>query len=858
MRSPFLFFQKIGWLLIILGCAVLLLNYRDIAEAVSNTWLINKIQISGGDGRTDADLIQLYNAGAEPLNLKGLRLVKRTKTGVADTTLKSWTADTMVAPGAYYTWANSQYGAELGADITTSGTLAADNCAALRQGSENSGTIVDAVGWGECTSLAESAPTCNPVGAEPIQRLSLTDSDNNAADFSCGAAAPAPITEATATPAGSGSGSSYSPPANYAGQLFINEIYPSPASGEKEWLELYNSGSALSLEGLYLEDNSGSKHKLEGSISGFLVIDSPKCSLNNDGDTIYLKDASGRYLDVLAYGKNSALPAPRAGQSLVRIPDGSTAWQLTATPSKGLSNVWTTIPETTDNAKAEAPKSDLIISEVLPYPNGPGQPNLDKEYIELYNNGKQAIALDNAIIRVDKRQLYKLKTADKLAPGNYLLITRKESKLALANAGGLVEVFEPGRTSASANLHYSDGAEGFAYAWHLDEFGQDSWSWTVMPTPGKANHIVKANEAPVLVWDCPKQGGLLWLDASDSFDPEGQALHFSWQIDDRFSATLPAVQYFLDDNRHDITLTVSDGDQQTIKICRLAATTKTLISLKTNTAKTNIKTATPVKAKKAAVKTTATKKTPAAKVQTAIKTTAAKKATSLTTAQTWRGQVASLPGEFASQYFYLLPEGEEQLRQVYAFNKDFPQLKVGQLIEISGLLSPQSNPPRLKIKQAGDIKIIKDGKLPPAEEISLADLSVDNLGTLVQVSGAVTTKRGQLVYLDDGSGEGSLTLPKAMKNTLKPGDRLSATGLVKASQNSITIALRSASDLQLLAASSTNSSSSTLELPSAPKSNNSYLYTIIGIICLILGIFIWKSLNKKPDHSQGLDKSAKK
>ncbi|MEI6379136.1 MAG: lamin tail domain-containing protein [Candidatus Falkowbacteria bacterium] len=843
--------KKTAGLIALLGFLFLLFNYQDLAEAVSTTWLINKVQISGGDGKTDADLIQLYNASSEPLNLKGLRLIKRTKTGASDTTLKSWTADTMVAPGAYYSWANSQYGAELGADITTSGSLAADNCAALRQGSENTGAIIDAVGWGECLSLAENTPTCNPAGATPVQRLNLTDTDNNAVDFSCGAAVAATTENPpaqTATP--TSGGGSFIPTINLNGQLFINEIYPSPANGDKEWIEFYNSGSSISLEGLYLEDSSGSKHKLSGEMNNYLLIEAPKCSLNNDGDTIYLKDANGHYLDVLAYGKNSALPAPTAGQSLARLPDGTGTWLLTATPTKGNANLVTAPTAEEDNPKTAESKSKLIISEVLPDPLGADLEHQNQEYIELYNSGDTPINLNGWLIHVDKAQLYKISSSTPLAAGAYLSITRRQSKLGLNNSGGLIEIFEPAHSTANTSLRYSNGTEGQAYAWHQSDFSQNSWSWTMTPTPGLANQINKINLAPVIIWDCPGQAGQIWLDASDSYDPEGLTLDFAWQIDNRFFTIQPALDYYLDNTSHQIILTISDGHLSSTKKCQIKGTSKTITPAKP-TKKIAPKITTP---KKVTAQTTTIKKaTPKIKVSTAPTS----KKTITASRQLWRGQVASLPGEYGNQYFYLLPEGEDQAKQIYAYNKDFPKLKIGQLLEVSGELSTQIAPQRLKIKKASDIKIIKDGRLPAPAELDLADLGEDSLGTFVKISGTVTIKRGSLVYLDDGTGEGSLTLPKNMaKNSLKKGDQLGAIGLVKASQNTITVALRSQADLEVK--TSPASTTSTLAaIPPIKTGNSKYLYTGIALICLILGILLWKAVALNTSHNQGIDKSAK-
>jgi hypothetical protein len=129
------------------------------------------------------DFVEFYNPGPGQFNLKGYRLVKRTKTGTSDTSLKSWTTDAIISEGGVYRWANSSY---LGsADTRTSGSIADDNAVALRKGVEDTGEIIDAVGWGGATNgLIEGSvfPT-NPFVSQILSRKNNQDTDNNSTDF---------------------------------------------------------------------------------------------------------------------------------------------------------------------------------------------------------------------------------------------------------------------------------------------------------------------------------------------------------------------------------------------------------------------------------------------------------------------------------------------------------------------------------------------------------------------------------------------------------------------------------------------------------------------------------------------------
>jgi hypothetical protein len=151
--------------------------------AAATKLVVSRIQITGGSGKTTEDFVEFYNPSAEIFNLKGYRLVKRTKTGAADTSLKSWTEDAFVAGGGMYRWANTSYPGA--ADMRTSGSIADDNAVALRKGAADTGEIIDAVGWGEAANaLVEGSPfAINPKVNEFLVRMNNADTDNNATDF---------------------------------------------------------------------------------------------------------------------------------------------------------------------------------------------------------------------------------------------------------------------------------------------------------------------------------------------------------------------------------------------------------------------------------------------------------------------------------------------------------------------------------------------------------------------------------------------------------------------------------------------------------------------------------------------------
>ncbi|PIN95560.1 hypothetical protein COU56_01230, partial [Candidatus Pacearchaeota archaeon CG10_big_fil_rev_8_21_14_0_10_31_9] len=132
-------------------------------------------------------------------------------------------------------------------------------------------------------------------------------------------------------------------------KIIINEFV---SDSNEEWIELYNTGDTdVNLNGWTIEDNTGSKYNLSGSINGngFLVIDDYTFQLNNLGDILILKH-SNSVIDSVAYGNyndgnvDDNLPAPGDEESLGRVVDGSEEWQIFSLTTRNLPNNADVIP----------------------------------------------------------------------------------------------------------------------------------------------------------------------------------------------------------------------------------------------------------------------------------------------------------------------------------------------------------------------------------------------------------------------------------------------------------------------------------------------------------------------------------
>ena len=105
----------------------------------------------------------------------------------------------------------------------------------------------------------------------------------------------------------------------------------------KEWIELYNPNPFdLSLKGYSIETKEDLFEFTEGTIpaGGFYILQT-KNFLDNDGDTIFLRDSTNAVIDTVSYGYRGQAPAPPSYKSCAFV---SGKWNMDLTPTKGKEN----------------------------------------------------------------------------------------------------------------------------------------------------------------------------------------------------------------------------------------------------------------------------------------------------------------------------------------------------------------------------------------------------------------------------------------------------------------------------------------------------------------------------------------
>lgn len=617
------------------------------------------------------------------------------------------------------------------------------------------------------------------------------------------------------------------PPVYAASSVVINEIQTTGAQdSDDEFIELWNGSDApIALDDWSLQYKTATgatinKRNFEkgstipaqgyyliatkvytGSTSADLVQSS--VSLAKSGGNLYLvrnqevvtsKDDPD-IVDRVAWGtgdsaEGSSATVPDAGQSITRDDGADTnnnakdfSIQTTPTPantktvtatgsapvSSGSQTPTPSSNNTTPNAtsKKESVKEEkgaLSMTEILPNPVGSDE----REFIELQNTGTASLALAGWRITNFLEQEYRFKEGA-LAPKEYRVLWREKTGLALQNDREEIRLFAPDKDRATETIKFTDAPEGLS----LMRDANDDLVWTTTPTPEEANRLIEKRNAPHIILHAPKEGSvgeLLNFDASDSFALQGSALTFRWDFGDDLGKGEEAqtTYIYLKPGMFTVTLTATDTEGMTametqkIKISgeNLLADKKEVVIVRNEVTKQSIR-------EIAAL--------PASPTDKPSVTRNDKKPL---TSGTIRGVVTVPPGVLAKTYMYIAcetPCADEGVK-VRMTKADWPQLTKGDVVMMSGKASTANNEPSFLVKKenvhaAGARKQVAPEPLP-----SFRDIDDALLRHFVIATGEITDKKSGILYLDDTTGE--LSVSAKASPTIAEGDKISIAGIL--------------------------------------------------------------------------------
>jgi len=158
--------------------------------------------------------------------------------------------------------------------------------------------------------------------------------------------------------------------------------------------------------------------------------------------------------------------------------------------------------------------------------------------------------------------------------------------------------------------------------------------------------------------------------------------------------------------------------------------------------------------------------------------------------------VNALPGVMGSQYFYI--SDNTGGIQVYQYKKDFPELAVGDMVAVKGILSTASGARRIKLKSLKDVDILSINNVVSSTALATDELSEESLGALVQVTGEITEIKTNYFYIDDGAGEAMVYLKtnaKIDKKKFSEGELVTVTGILEQAKIGLQIWPRGQEDI---------------------------------------------------------------
>ncbi len=207
------------------------------------------------------------------------------------------------------------------------------------------------------------------------------------------------------------------------------------------------------------------------------------------------------------------------------------------------------------------------------------------------------------------------------------------------------------------------------------------------------------------------------------------------------------------------------------------------------------------------------------------------------------GVVSTPPGLLGKQIMYI--SKNYQGLQLYKYDKNWPELNLGDVIKAEGRLSFVQGVPRLKIKNKTDIQKIKSIKPPLPLTIALSDIDKTLADNLIQVSGEIVEQtKNKLTISDEGGAELLVRIKPSTGiklSSLKEGDIIEVTGILTM-EGTLKILPRFPKDIKIIKVKgySTNNTSN-IQISSPPATLDfKYIYTLLIIIILTLLIKIYQ------------------
>ena len=158
------------------------------------------------------------------------------------------------------------------------------------------------------------------------------------------------------------------------------------------------------------------------------------------------------------------------------------------------------------------------------------------------------------------------------------------------------------------------------------------------------------------------------------------------------------------------------------------------------------------------------------------------------------GIVIVPPGVFGKTTLYL--DGI----QVYSVAIKFPELALGDRVQISGYVSATGNETRITVPKTGWVKRLGASEAPEPLEATAETLGEEHEGKLVRVEGELMEKKGTTLWLDDNTGEVRIVLKEGTglsSENFSIGQQYAVAGVLSETSSGYRILPRGNEDIEM-------------------------------------------------------------
>ncbi len=546
--------------------------------------------------------------------------------------------------------------------------------------------------------------------------------------------------------------------------------------------------------------------------------------------------------------------------------------------------------------------NDIIITELLPNPSGTESTD---EFIELYNDSGETVDLAGWLLSDATTKMHTLDGS--IGAGQYMVVYREVSSIALNNSGDIVELYNPNEELVDEIEYISSVADDESYSLENDE-----WYWTMDATPGRSNNIInddqedgeesdlgdEENSEDEEVSDSDEESSeetedeMLGYEYSTDIilsellpDPEGSDATDEWiELTNTGSSSIDLYGWQIGDPSKTYTIQESTilagGEYRTFMV------TETSVSL--NNSGDTIWLYDPAGdvmddvtyedgetgasyAWSGSVWDWTSEPTPDESNTFSGMESTPEVSDSSTSSRTVQdasevgdsdeeisgvisiaaakqlpkgeeviaaGIVNVLPGVFGSQYFYI--QDDTSGVQIYSSKKDFPDLVVGDYVQVTGKVSEANGEKKINISVSSDIVVQEVEQEVVIQELKEYDEVL--LGSMITTSGEVEEKSGSSLIFDT---EWVVYIKRGTEMSMKEfseGDHLQVQGILTATNDGIRIFPRSEGDITSITAevSEANSAQSAIERSGIVKAANAQSDATIDVTDnVVAGIPSW-------------------